>query len=133
MLSMEAILELIERLEQAIRPLPATDQAPDQDGVGELYWSLQHAERHAPVEAVRLAALQEMVQPYLSSLEQNLVFTPETVAAQTKTAIGALVMLLCHLEAGDYEAAATALSTASQELEEVSLLLRVLRGVIAHA
>ena len=133
MLSMEAILELIERLEQAIRPLSATDQAPDQDGIGELYQSLQHEGRDAPVEALCLAALQEMLQPYLSSLEHNFVFTPDTVAVQTKAAIGALVMLLCHLEAGDYEAAATALSTASQELEEVSLLLRVLRGVIAHA
>jgi hypothetical protein len=77
--------------------------------------------------------LQEILQPYLSSLEQNILFTPDDVATQTKAAIGALVLLLCHLEAHDYEAAAMALSTASQELEEVSLLLRALRGAIAHA
>jgi hypothetical protein len=133
MLSMEAILELIERLEQAIRPLSGTNQTPDYDGVGELYQSLQHEECDAPVEAVCLAVLQEMLQPYLSSLEHNLVFTPAAVAVQTKAAIGALVMLLCHLEAHDYEAAATVLSTASQALEEATLLLRALRGVIAHA
>jgi hypothetical protein len=133
MLSMEAILELIERLEQAIRPLSATDQAPDHDGVCELYQSLQHEESDEPVETVGLAVLQEMLRPYLSSLEQNLLFTPGAVAAQTKAAIGALVMLLCHLETRDYEAAATTLSTACQVLEEANILLRALRGVIAHA
>jgi hypothetical protein len=133
MLSMEAILELLERLERAMRPLSTANQGPDHDRVRELYQSLQHEETDAPLDQARLTVLQEILQPYLSLVPPNLVFTPAAVANQVKASIGTLLMVICHLEEHDYEAAASALVTTSQILEEVHLLLRALRGDVAHA
>jgi hypothetical protein len=133
MLSMEVILELIERLERAMRPLSAANQGPDHDRVRELYQYLRQEATDEPLEQARLTVLQEILQPYLSLVQPNLVFTPAVAASQVKAAIGTLLMLLCHLEEHDYEAAASALVTASQVLEEVHLLLRALQGDIAHA
>jgi hypothetical protein len=133
MLSLEAILELIERLERAMRPLSTANQGPDHDRVRELYQYLQQEETDEPLEQARLTVLQEILQPYLSLVQPNLAFTPAAVANQVKAAIGTLLMLMCHLEEHDYEAAASALVTASQVLEEVHLLLRALRGDVAHA
>jgi hypothetical protein len=133
MLSMETILELIERLERAMRPLSARNQGPEHDRVYDLYQSMQHEECDDPLQHARLAVLQEILQPYLSLLQENLIFAPSAVSAQAKAAIGALVMLMCHLEEHNYEAATTALTAASQVLEEAHLLLKALRGDIAHA
>ena len=133
MLSMEAILELIERLERAMRPLAAANQGPDHDRVRELYQYLQQEKTDEPLEQARLTVLQEILQPYLSLVQQNLVFSPAAVANQVKAAIGTLLLLICHLEEHDYEAAASALVTTGQVLEEVHLLLRALRGNVAHA
>jgi hypothetical protein len=133
MLSMETILELIERLERAMRPLSAADQGPDHERVRELYQYLQQEATDEPLELARLAVLQEILQPYLSLVQQNLVLTPTAVASQVQAAIGTLLMLLCHLEARDYEAASGALVAAGQILEEAHLLLRALRGDMAQA
>jgi hypothetical protein len=133
MLSMEAILELIERLERAMRPLSAMHEGPDHDRVRELYDYLTQEESDEPLEQARLVVLQEILQPYLSIIQQNLQLAPSAVAAHVKAAIGAMVLLLCHLEEHDYDAAAASLHAVSQLLEEAHLLLRALRGDIAHA
>jgi hypothetical protein len=136
MLSMEAILELIERLERAMRPLSAMHEGPDHDRVRELYDALTQddaVDADEPLEQARLMVLQEILQPYLSVIQQNMLFAPSAVAAHVKAAIGALVLLLCYLEEHDYDAVATSLHTVSQLIEEAHLLLRALRGNIAHA
>ena len=133
MLSMEAILELIERLERAMRPLSAMHEGPDHDRVRELYQSLTQEDSDEPLEQARLVVLQDILQPYLSVIQQHMLFAPGAVAAHVKAAIGAMVLLLCYLEEHDYEAAATSLHTVSQLLEEAHLLLRALRGDLAHA
>jgi hypothetical protein len=136
MLSMEAILELIERLERAMRPLSAVHEGPDHDRVRELYSSLTQDDSEdtdEPLEQARLVVLQEILQPYLGVIQQHMLFAPSAVAAHVKAAIGAMVLLLCYLEEHDYDAAATSLHTVSQLVEEANLLLRALRGNIAHA
>jgi hypothetical protein len=133
MLSMEAILELIERLERAMRPLAAAHEGPDHDRVREIYQCLTQEDSGEPLEQARLVVLQEILQPYLHLIQQNMLFAPSAVAAHVKAAIGAMVLLLCHLEEHDYDAAAASLHTVSQLLEEASLLLRALQGDIAQA
>ena len=133
MLSMETIFELLERLERAMRPLSTADQGPDHDRVRELYQYLQQEATDEPLEQARLAVLQEILQPYLSLVPPNLALTPAAIANQVKAAIGTLLLLMCHLEEHDYEAATIALGATSQVLEEVHLLLRALGGDISHA
>jgi hypothetical protein len=136
MLSMEAILELIECLERAMRPLSAMHEGPDHDRVRELYDALTQddaVDADEPLEQARLMVLQEILQPYLSVIQQNMLFAPSAVAAHVKAAIGALVLLLCYLEQHDYDAVTTSLHTVSQLIEEAHLLLRALRGNIAYA
>jgi hypothetical protein len=132
---MEVIIELLERLEQAIQPLSTTTQGQGSDHAHlyELLHSLQHEEQHEPIQDVRLAMLQELLKEPLSGIESQIALTPGSVAMQAKAAIGALVMLFCHLDEHDYEAAASALSTASQIIEEAHLLLKALRGTMAYA
>jgi hypothetical protein len=130
---MEAILELIERLERAMRPLSAVHEGPDHDRVRELYYSLTQADSDEPLEQARLVVLQEILQPYLNLIQQHMLFAPSAVAAHVKAAIGAMVLLLCHLEEHDYDAAATSLHSVSQLLEEAHQLLRALQGDVAQA
>lgn len=133
MLSMDILLELIERVEKAMRPLMATDQGPDHERVRALYLDLLTDATGDPLEQARLAVLHEILQPYLSTLQHTFLQDATVVAYNVKAAIGALVMLLCRLDDHDYEAATASLHAACEVLQEAQDLLRALRGGVAHA
>jgi formiminotetrahydrofolate cyclodeaminase len=133
MLPVETFLELIERVEKAMRPLSASQQSKDQDRVRELYLHMLQEAADDPLEQARLSALHEILQPYLTHLRQTTVQDTSAVVYNVKAAIGALVMLLCRLDDRDYEAADASLSSASQVLQDVQELLKSLKGDVAHA
>jgi hypothetical protein len=133
MLSVDTLLALIERVEKAMRPLSATEQGPDHDRVRELYLHLCADVAGDPLEQARLAVLQEILQPYLSTVQPALSQDATAVAYNVKAAIGALVMLLCRLDDHDYEAASMALQAACEVLQEARELLQAQRGNMAYA
>jgi len=133
MLSVDTLLELIERVEKAMRPLSATEQGADHDRVRELYRHLCADVAGDPLEQARLAVLQEILQPYMNTMQPTLSQDTTAVAYNVKAAIGALVMLLCRLDDHDYEAASTALHAAGEVLQEAHEILQALRGDIAYA
>ena len=133
MLSVDILLELIERVEKAMRPLSAADQGPDHDRVRELYLDLLAETAGDPLEQARLAVLHEILQPFLDTSQHTLLRDTTAVAYNVKAAIGALVMLLCRLDDHNYEAAAGSLHAACEVLQEARDLLRAFRGGVAHA
>jgi hypothetical protein len=133
MLPLDTLLELIERVEKAMRPLSATTHSPDHDRVRELYLHLLTESADDPLEQARLTVLHDILQPYLTTLQKTTVRDTSAIAYNVKAAIGALVMLLCRLDDRDYDAAETSLRTARQLLEETQELLKSLLGNVAHA
>jgi hypothetical protein len=133
MLSVDMLLELIERVEKAMRPLSATEQGADHERVRELYRHLCADIAGDPLEQARLAVLQEILQPYLNTMQPVLPQDAAAVAYNVKAAIGALVMLLCRLDEHDYEAASMALHAACEVLQEAHEILRIRRGDMAYA
>jgi hypothetical protein len=110
-------------------------QGPDHERVRELYAHLLALTEAAddPLEQARLAVLHEILEPYLHALQHALVADPGIIVYNVKAAMGALVMLLCHVDEPDYDAAADALQTALELLEEAQDVLRCFRGDMADA
>ena len=133
MLPFDTFLELIERVEKAMRPLSTSEQNPENERVRELYLHLLAESTDDPLEQARLSVLHEILQPYLAALQPPMMQNTSAIIYNVKAAIGALVMLLCRLDDHDYEAAETSLGTACQVLEETQELLHSLMGNVAHA
>ncbi len=133
MMPVDTLIELIERVERAMRPLSSGPQSPDHDRVREVYMQMLTDESDDPLEKARLKVLHEIVQPYLTALQQTLIPDTSAVVHHVKAAIGALVMLLCHLDDRDFDAAHDALTTTLQVLRDVQELLKTLQGNVAHA
>jgi hypothetical protein len=118
-----------------MRPLSATNQGPDHERVRELYANLLAltADTDEPLEQARLAVLHEILEPDLQALQHTAVSDPSAVIYNVKAAMGALVMLLCHVDEPDYDAAADSLQTALELLHEAQGVLGIFRGDVAEA
>jgi len=133
MLPVETFLELIERVEKAMRPLSDTQPSSDRERVRELYAQMLMEAQDDPLEQARLSALHEILQPYLADLEHSTVQRNSAIVFNVKAAIGALVVLLCHLDERRLPAAESSLHAAREMLQETQELLKSLRNNIAHA
>jgi hypothetical protein len=133
MLPVDTLLELIERVEKAMRPLSVSEQSPDHERVKDLYTHLLMEAEDDPLEQARLSVLHEILQPYLTALRQTNLLDTSAVVYNVKAAIGALVMLLCRVDDRDFEAAEASLGTAYEVLQETQDLLKGLQGDVAHA
>jgi hypothetical protein len=133
MLPVDTFLELIERVEKAMRPLSDVQQNPDHNRMRELYLQMLTEAGNDPLEQARLSALQEIIQPYLLALERATVQNTSDIVYNVKAAIGALVMLLCQLDDRNYPAAGSSLVSACEVLQETQELFKSLQGDVAHA
>jgi hypothetical protein len=135
MLSLETLLELIARVERAMRPLSTTSAGPDHERVSELYTDLVGAPDSTddPLEQARLEVLYDILHQYLPPAEPALVYDTDTAVYDIQTAIGALIMCLCRLDDEDYEAALASLDTARHLLQDTQDLFSAFRGGMAQA
>jgi hypothetical protein len=133
MLTVDILNELIERLEKAMRPISEDPNSRDHDRVRELYQYLSQIESGQPLENARLTVLQEMLEPYLPSVQPEKVQDLSALTYNTKAVIGALVVFLCHLDDGALDAADATLQAAFEMLRETNELIRGLKGDFALA
>ena len=133
MLPVDTFLELIERVERAMRPLSDSESSAEHDRVRELYRQMVTEAEDDPLEQARLLALHEIIQPYLAALEQATIQDTSAIVYNVKATIGALVMLLCQLDDHHYEAAEASLASACEVLRETQELFKSLQGDVAHA
>lgn len=135
MIPPETILELIARVERAMRPLSASNGDPDHERVRDLYTDLASETEIAgdPLEQARMAVLYDILQPYLTAGEDECAYDTIAIVDDIKAAIGALVLTLCRLDEHDYDAACAALHSARDLLRDVHDFFSVLHGDIAQA
>ncbi|MEE8301556.1 MAG: hypothetical protein V3S24_03875 [Candidatus Tectomicrobia bacterium] len=133
MLTIDILMELIERLEKAMRPIGESSDSSDHDRVRQLYQHLLKETAGDPLEQARLTVLHEILEPYLPSVQPTKPQDASAVTYNAKAAIGALVVFLCHLDDCDYETAEMSLQAASQVLHETRELMRGLKGEFAVA
>ena len=133
MQTVDDLMALIERLEKAMRPLGEAAESPDHDRVRELYQHLMQDASGEPLQQARLTVLHEILEPYVPVVASAKSQDPSTLTYNTKAAIGALVVFLCHLDEGDYEAAESTLQVATEMLHETIELLRAFKGDCALA
>ena len=133
MLTVDVLMELIERLEKAMRPIGDTLDSPDHERVRELYRHLSLVESRQPLKQARLTVLHEILEPYLPPVQSARCRDTSALTHNAKATIGALVVFLCHLDDCEFEAAATTLQAAIEMLHETSELMRGLKGDFAIA
>ncbi len=133
MQTVDILMELIERLEKAMRPLGETADSPDHDRVRELYEHLMQHASGEPLKQARLTVLHEILEPYVPSVQSAKFQDRSALTYNAKAAIGALVVFLCHLDECEYEAAESTLQVATEMLHETIELMRAFKGDCALA
>ena len=135
MIPPETFLELIARVERAMRPLSASNGDPDHERVRDLYTDLVSETEMAgdPLEQARMAVLYDILQPFLAAGEDEFAYDTLAITDDIKAAIGALVLTLCRLDEHDYNAAHAALNSARDLLHDVHDFFGVFHGEMAQA
>ena len=133
MLTVDILIDLIERLEKAMRPIGEDPDSRDHERVRELYQHLCTAESGKPLEQARLTVLHEILASYLPPLQSKKLQDTSALTYNAKAIIGALVVFLCHLDDHDFDAAEATLQAAFQMLRETSELMRGIKGDFAIA
>jgi len=135
MIPSDTILELIARVERAMRPLSTSNDDPDHERVRALYTDLAGEAEMAgdPLEQARMVVLYDILQPYLAAAEDACGYDTDAIVDDVKAAIGALVLTLCHLEDHDHSAACAALTSARDLLHDAHDFLSAFHGHIAQA
>jgi hypothetical protein len=135
MIPSDTILELLARVERAMRPLSASSDDPDHERVRALYADLASETELAgdPLEQARIAVLYDILQPYLAAAEDECTHDTEAIVDDVKAAIGALVLTLCHLEDHDHSAARASLTSARDLLHDAHDFLSAFHGTVAQA
>lgn len=133
MLTVEILMDLIERLEKAMRPIGEDPGSCDHDRVRELYQHLSRDTSGQPLEQARMTVLHEILAPYLPPVQPEKLHDTSALTHNAKAVIGALVVFLCYLDDCEIDAAETTLQAAFEMLRETSELMRGINGEFAIA
>jgi hypothetical protein len=112
-----------QRFEAIMRPLSEQNHGPDHDRLRQLYVELLEQCVGDPLEQARRMVLQEILLSYMHHHTPLPEDTVGGVVQSTKLAISSLALLMCHLEAGNLEAATASLEATQQALVPVHTYL----------